>query len=322
MIQAAAVPEISPGCKVLVTGAAGFIGWHLCRRLRALDLQLHATSRRKRPCVSGEPHWWQADLADLVAARHIFSAVTPEIVVHLAGLTGARIDRDLVLPTYHSLATSTLNVLVLASEYGCRRVILAGSLNEPIPGLQAPIPGSPYAGAKWIASTYGRMFHALYDTPVVNLRPFMTYGPAQARDKLIPAVILSLLNAESPRLSTGRTRGDWVYIDDVVDAFLMAATTPGIEGQTFDIGTGTLVSMRALVETVVAVMRSHIVPQFGAIPDRPRELEIAADTAPAIERLGWRARTSLEDGLCKTTEWYRDALSAALPNLRLHRRDE
>ena len=304
-MQTAGHPQISIGTKILVTGAAGFIGWHLCRRLSASGLELHATSRRDRPHVAGAPIWWQADMADPAAASRIFLAVKPDIVVHLAGMTGARIDRDLVLPAYHSLATSTANVLLLASEHECRRVILFGSLNEPIPSEQAPIPTSPYAAAKWIGSTYGRMFHALYGTPVVNLRPFMTYGPAQARDKLIPSVTLSLLKGESPRLSSGRVGGDWIYIDDVVAAFIIAIATSGIEGQTFDLGTGRLTTQRALVEKLLAVMGSHIVPQFGAIPDRPREQEIVADTAPALDRLGWRATTSLEDGLRKTAAWYK-----------------
>jgi nucleoside-diphosphate-sugar epimerase len=304
-MQMASSDKILSASRILVTGAAGFIGWHLCRRLSACNLELHATSRRDRPRLPGEPIWWQADLADPADARRVFTAVNPDIVIHLAGSTGARVDRDLVLPTFHSLATSTANLLVLASEHGCRRVILVGSLNEPVPSGQALIPGSPYAAAKWIASVYGRMFHSHYGTPVVNLRPFMAYGPAQARSKLVPYVTLSLLEDECPRLSSGRVRGDWVYIDDVVDAFLIAAATPGIEGQTFDLGTGSLTSMRTLVETLVEVTGSHIVPRFGAIPDRPHEQEIVADTAPAAEQLGWRAKTSLEEGLRRTVAWYK-----------------
>jgi nucleoside-diphosphate-sugar epimerase len=303
-MQKIATCKIPPASKILVTGAAGFIGRHLCRRLGAHDLEVHATSRRDRPRLAKEA-WWQADMADLADARRVFSAAKPDIVVHLAGSTGARVDRDLVLPTFQSLAASTANLLVLASEHACRRVILVGSLNEPVPSLQAPIPGSPYAAAKWIGSTYGRMFHALYGTPVVNLRPFMAYGPAQAPSKLVPSVTLSLLAGESPRLSGGGVRGDWVYIDDVVEAFLIAAAAPGIEGHTFDLGTGCLTSIRTLVEALLGVVGSRIVPEFGAIPDRPYEQEIVADTAPAAELLGWRATTSLEEGLRRTVAWYK-----------------
>jgi nucleoside-diphosphate-sugar epimerase len=244
-------------------------------------------------------------MADLTSASRVFSAAKPDIVVHLAGMTGARADRELVIPAYHSLATSTVNVLVLATERACRRIVLFGSLNEPVPSLEAPIPSSPYAAGKWVGSVYGRMFHALYGTPVVNLRPFMAYGPGQAREKLIPFVALSLLRGERPRVSSGRVRGDWVYINDVINAFIIALGTPGIEGQTFDLGSGRLTSQRELVEKLVAIIGSDLAPQFGAIPDRPREQEIVADTAPALDRLGWRATTSLVDGLRETVTWYK-----------------
>jgi nucleoside-diphosphate-sugar epimerase len=296
---------VSSKQKILVTGGTGFIGSHLCRRLCAADLEVHATSRSRRERAPGQPIWWQADMADLAEARRIFSAVRPDVVIHLAGSVSARPERDLVLPTYHSLATSTVNVLMQASELGCRRVILAGSLTEPVPSLEAPIPGSPYAAAKWIGSTYGRMFHALYNAPVVILRTFMTYGPAQAREKLIPSVALSIIEGLQPRLSSGRVRGDWIYVEDVVDAFLSALAIPAIEGQTFDVGTGRLTSIRSLVEKLIEVMGSSITPLFGAVADRPQEQEVFADTGPVIQRLGWRATTPLEDGLRETAAWYR-----------------
>jgi nucleoside-diphosphate-sugar epimerase len=304
-MQGAPYGNIPSDWRILVTGGAGFIGTHLCRKLCASNLEVHATSRRDRRRAGGEPIWWRADMADPAGARQLFSTVRPDVVVHLAGSVGARADRDLVVPTYHSLATSTVNILVQASELGCRRVILAGSLTEPMPAVEAPAPGSPYAAAKWISSAYGRMFHALYNTPVVILRPFMTYGPAQARDKLIPSVVLSLMQGIPPRLTTGRVRGDWIYIGDVVDAFISAAATPGIDGQTFDVGAGSLISVRTLVDKLLSLMGSSIVPLFGAIPNRPLEQEIVANTRPAMERLGWRATTSLEDGLRETAVWYR-----------------
>jgi nucleoside-diphosphate-sugar epimerase len=122
-----------------------------------------------------------------------------------------------------------------ASELGCRRVILAGSLTEPVPNLEAPIPGSPYAAAKWIGSTYGRMFHALYNTPVVVLRTFMTYGPAPGSRQARPLCCVVDHEGLQPRLSSGCVRGDWVYVEDVVNAFLSSVVAPAVEGQTFDV---------------------------------------------------------------------------------------
>jgi UDP-glucose 4-epimerase len=291
--------------KILVTGGGGFLGSHLCRRLCDEGAEVHATSRLDRVSSRTGPIWWKADMADLSTARRVFAAVNPDIVYHLAGSVGASPDFDLVVPAYHSLLTSTVNLLVAATESGCRRVVLSGSLTEPAVDCPNPNPSSPYAAAKWAASGYGRMFHSLFRTPVVILRPFMVYGPAQAPSKLIPSVTLSLLRRSAPRISSGKQRADWVYVDDVIDGFVAAATAPAIEGATIDLGSGSLVSVRAIVEQLVAIVGTDIEPVFGAVADRPRENEIEADTAHALAALAWSQKTSLERGLRRTVEWYR-----------------
>ena len=126
--------------KVLVTGGSGFIGGHLCRRLCDEGSEVHATSRNQRQIAGSGLIWWHADMADLATARRVLAAVRPNIVFHLAGSVGAAPDFDLVLPTYHSLLTSTVNVLVAATEVGCRRIFLTGSFTEPKPGEVEPTP--------------------------------------------------------------------------------------------------------------------------------------------------------------------------------------
>jgi nucleoside-diphosphate-sugar epimerase len=293
--------------KVLVTGGSGFIGGHLCRRLCDEGSEVHATSRIQRKIAGNGLIWWHADMADLAMARRVIAAVRPNIVFHLAGSVGAAPDFDLVLPTYHSLLTSTINILVAATELGCRRIFLVGSFTEPKAGEVEPTPASPYGAAKWMSAAYGRMFYSLYRAPVVNLRPFMTYGPAQASSKLIPNVALSLLRGEAPKLSSGTTKADWVYIADVIDAFVRAATMPGIDGKSIDLGTGSLVSIRGVVDLLVKITGTKVEPLFGALPDRARENEVAANTSASSELLGWSATTSLESGLRQTVEWFKAA---------------
>jgi UDP-glucose 4-epimerase len=147
------------------------------------------------------------------------------------------------------------------------------------------------------------MCHALYGTPVVWLRPSMVYGPGQpdAR-KLVPYVTLSLLRGESPILASGRRPVDWVYIDDVVDALLAAAVAEGVEGRSFDVGSGELVSVRDVVELIARLVDAKASPRFGAIPDRPLEHVRAADVAAAAEALGWQPRIPLPEGLRRTVE--------------------
>jgi len=290
----------------MVTGGSGFIGSHLCRRLCEAGSEVHATSRQRRLGAEGEsPIWWQADLANLNDARRVFAAVRPDIVFHLAGSVGASPDIELVLPTYHSLLTSTVNVLLAATECGCRRIVLTASLTEPAFSEAEPTPHSPYAAAKWAACGYGRMFQNLYGTPLVILRPFMVYGPAQAPSKLIPSVTLSLLRGEAPKLGSGKTKADWVYITDVIEAFMRAAVASGIEGRTIDLGSGKLISIRGIVDRLVEATGSHIEPVFCALSDRPGENAIAANTAVAFELLEWKATTPLETGLHQTVEWFK-----------------
>ena len=252
--------------KVLVTGGSGFIGRHLCRRLLNDGHEVHATSRRAIPGNRSEPTWHQADLADLSDARQVLASVKPDVVYHLAGAVGASPDLALVLPTFQSLLTSTVNLLLAAREIGCQRIILTGSLTETGTDGDGAFPQAPYAAAKWAAAGYGRMFYSLYDTPVVLLRPFMTYGPGQAPTKLVPSVALALLRQERPRLTSGKHCSDWVYISDVIDGFVAAATVPGIEGKTIDLGSGTLVPVRDIVGRLVAIVGNGIEPEFGALP--------------------------------------------------------
>jgi len=298
--------------KVLVTGASGFIGSNLCRYLCRFGGEVHATSRIKRVTTANGPRWWQGDIADLATARNLMSMVKPDIVFHLAGVVGASPSLEMVLPTFHSLLTSTVNLLAVLAEGGCHRIVLAASMTEPDPVHGELTPGSPYAAAKWAASAYGRMFHRLYKTPCVMLRTFMTYGPTQDPMKLIPSVTLALLRGEAPRLSSGKYQADWIYINDVVEGLLNAALTPQIEGATIDLGSGTLVSVRTVVQQLVTLMGTQIEPLFGALPDRPSEQVRVANTTDTYAKLGWKATTSLEAGLQQTVAWYRAQSDMAL----------
>jgi UDP-glucose 4-epimerase len=293
-----------PQQKVLVTGGSGFLGSHLCRRLVECGAEVHATSRVERAQGEQGPRWRQADLADIGVARRLLSEVQPDIVYHLAGSVTAVPGEEFVLPTFHSLLTSTVNLLAAVTEIGCRRLILCGSLNEPQAQRGEVIPSSPYAAAKWAASGYGRMFQALYGTPTVILRTYMTYGPGQDRKKLIPATIGSLLKGVPPQLASGLWQADWIYVDDVIEGFLAAAQRPNLEGWTLDLGSGQLRTVRSIVEQIVTTMRSSVQPQLGVLPDRPFAPQCVANTEESLEKLGWQASTTFETGLLRTVEWY------------------
>ena len=296
--------------RALVTGASGFLGSHLCRRLLAEQAEVHATSRVDRAGDSTDGRrWWRCDAGDAAAIGELVARLKPDVVFHLAGAVTAAPDLDLVAPTFHGLLASTVNVLTAATAVGGCRVVLPASLEEPSEGsADTLVPRSPYAAAKLAAGAYARMFAALYRTPVVTLRIFMAYGPGQHSAKVVPHAILALLRGEAPRLSSGMRRLDWVYVDDAIEALVAAAARSGLEGRTLDVGSGTAVSIRDVVARIVRLVDPSIQPQYGARPDRPEATERVADVAPTAAALGWRATTSLDDGLARTVQWYRSRL--------------
>jgi nucleoside-diphosphate-sugar epimerase len=297
------------GRQVLISGASGFLGSALSRRLTQVGAHVHGLSRAMRPPQGTGVVWWQVDPTDLEALRAVFKTIKPDVLFHLSGLVTASPELRHVLPTFQTLLASTVNLLSVATEVGgCCRIVLASSLTEPDSRSDEPCPGSPYAAAKWASSAYGRMFHQLYGAPVVMARPFMTYGPGQDPRKLIPHVTLSLLRQESPQLSAGRFEADWIYIDDVIDGLVASALRPGVEGKTFDLGTGRLTSVRDVVERLRDLTDPDVVPGFGELSDRPREQVRRADVDLSESVLGWRATTSLDDGLAQTVAWYRRTL--------------
>ena len=294
------------GQKILVTGASGFIGNHLCAHLTKNGGEVHAVSRKKRGNESGLS-WWQGDLSEIATVRELLMAVKPDVIFHLASHVVGTRDLEVVLPTFRSNLASTVNLLTVASEIGCRRIVLMGSLEEPDVADQQAVPCSPYAAAKWAASAYARMFHSLYQLPVVIMRVFMVYGPAQQDlRKLIPYVILSLLRGKTPELTSGQRPVDWIYVGDVIEGLVAAALASEIEGRTIDIGSGELVPIRTVVEHLLRVCDSQIEPVFGALPERPLEQVRRANTASTHASIGWKPSTSLNEGLKRTVHWYEE----------------
>jgi UDP-glucose 4-epimerase len=255
-------------------------------------------------------HWWQGDIANIDTVRDLFRNIRPDIIYHLASHVMGAPELAHVLPTFHGNLQTSVNILTAAAEMGCRRLVLTGSLAEPEPAKGEAFPSAPYAAAKWASSAYGRMFHALYQVPVVLARVFMVYGPAQ-RDlsKLIPYTTLSLLQQRSPKVSSGERMIDWIYVDDVVEGYLRLTEASGIEGSTIEFGSGNLISIREIVGQLVDIVDSGVTATFGALRDRPMEPIRIANVAQTYERIRWKPATPLAIGLRTTVDWYRKNLN-------------
>ena len=285
----------TPARRYLVTGGRGFIGRHLLARLAAQGAEVHATTRSATPPADPHVRWWRVDLADAVATEELVTRLRPDVVVHLAARADGTRRLDAVVPILTDTLLSTVSVLAAAARLPRCKVVLAGSVED---GGHQPEVHSPYAASKAAAATYATLFHGLWQLDVTVLRLAMVYGPDDPNaHRLIPSVVAAFADGRRPAVSSGTRRIDWVYVEDVVDAFLAAADgEPGV----FDIGSGTLVSIRETVRLVAAAMGTAIAPAFGVVGDRPLERELRADPEPARASLGWRPTVGLAEGIART----------------------
>ena len=287
---------------MLVSGARGFLGRHLVRRLRRAGADVHAVTRHLTGPADGGLSWHEVDLTDAGATEELLERVRPDVVMHLASRVQGHREPDLVLPMLEANTQAAISVMDAARRLPGCRVVLAGSVEEPGPG-EAPV--SPYAAAKAATTGYARLYHDQWELPVTVLRLSMVYGPDQPDDrKLVPSAAQAMLAGEVPALSSGGRGIDWVYIDDVCDAFLLAATRPDAPGAVVEIGSGRAVTVADTVRALADSCHYTGPLGFGDMDDRTHDVAHVADPAPAQRLLGWRPRTPLADGLARTARWY------------------
>ena len=272
----------------------------LAAELQRGGVEVIGTSRNPGP--GPRPAWLRGDLVDPGFAQRCVDSAQPDAIFHLAGhVTGSRALAQ-VLPTYHSLLTSSVNLLTAAAGWGDPVVVLVGSLEEPDRGSQAPA-NSPYAAAKEASRRYGEMFHGLFGTRVVYTRVSMAYGPHDPnRARLVPYVIDCFRRGALPRLSSGDRKADWIYVDDVVRGLVAAARSPRAVGATVDVGTGITRSVRDVVGLIAAAMGVPGHGEWGSLPDRPSERVTPADVAATAQCCGWNSTVDLADGIRRTVE--------------------
>lgn len=268
---------------------------------------MHGSSRQSRVSNSSLPRWHKIDLQTEHEVHALFRTLRPQFVFHFSSLATASRDVSLVIPTLRAEVVATVNLLLAATESGCRRIVLPASLEEPQAGAA---PTSPYAAAKAATRAYASMFYTLYKTPVRLARIYMAYGPGQTTNKVIPQLIQALLRGKSPVLASPQRLTDWIYIDDVVEGLIAVAAAEGIDGQSFELGSGQLVSIREVASRLQRVLNCDLPVQSVTGTLREGEIERCADLDPTEQMIGWRPRVSLEDGLQRTVDAIRQELAS------------
>jgi nucleoside-diphosphate-sugar epimerase len=320
----AAGPDALSGARCLVTGASGFIGSHLTRRLLDVGAEVHALTSvvssvypTRLVELRDRLTLHEASLTDRGALESMATAVKPEYIFHLGAYTHVGKSWQRVDECVQVNVQGTVNLLMALAPHGYKRFLntgtseIYGDIEVPFREPDQPHPISPYSVSKYAAEEYCRLFAESYSWPIVRVRPFNAYGPAQSPDRVIPEIITRAFRGERLRMTQGKQTREFNYVEDLAEGFVQLATAPDIDGELFNLGCGVDVSMREVATTILELMGNPVEAEFGALPDRPTEIwEMRCDASKAMERVGYTPRTSLEDGLARTIEWYRDELSA------------
>lgn len=256
------------------------------------------------------------NLNDSGAMESVVERSDPEIVFHLGAYThvGKSWDRvDECIQTNIHGTSSLLQALAARGRFS-RFVYTStsevyGDIPSPFREDAAVDPVSPYSVSKYAGERFCRMLWRGREWPIVVVRPFNAYGPAQSPDRVIPEIIVKALRHERLLMTEGRQTREFNYVQDLVDGFLLAASVEGIEGEVFNIGGGEEVSMRDLAKTILDIMGNPIAAELGALPNRPTEIwTMCSDVTKARERLGLPESRSLREGLEETIAWYAQEL--------------
>jgi UDP-glucose 4-epimerase len=296
--------------RALVTGGGGFIGHHLVRRLledghevRVLDN--FATGRRER--LEGlDVELVEGDLRSYERAHAAVRGT--ELVFHLGALPSVPRSVQDPLTTGAVNVEGTLNVLLAARDEGVRRVVFASSssvygANPALPKREdhQPLPVSPYGVSKLAAEHYCRAFTGVYGLETVSLRLFNVFGPGQdplsQYAAVVPRFIAALKEGRSPVVyGDGSQTRDFTYVEDVVDALLLAADAKGAAGEVLNICAGTETSVLDLIEMLNDLIGTSLEPRFESA--RPGEVQRSSgDQSEAERELGWRPQWVLRDAL-------------------------
>jgi UDP-glucose 4-epimerase len=276
--------------RILVTGAAGFLGSHLMRALAGSGAEAHGLVRE------------EADLRDADAVRRVVEAVRPELVFHLAAGVGHPSDAAERTAVLADTVLGTQNLLEALRPLELDRLVHVGSSLEYGPSAAPMRESDPLAPVTFrgVAKAAATLLVLQSGLPATVIRPFSVYGPGERPHRLVPTVVAAAQSGATIRLTRPGIARDFVYVDDVTDALLRAAAVPEALGEIVNAGTGTQTTNEELVVRLGALLGRELDVRPGEHEARPWDTDCwVADTAKAERLLGWTARYDVDAGLAR-----------------------
>lgn len=305
--------------KYVVTGGAGFIGSALVRTLLPHgSVAVVDNLLTGRACnldeIRKEIDFHNADIRHLASITPLIEGA--DTIFHLAAIPSVPRSIDDPLLSHEVNIDGTFNVFRAATLAGVRRIVYAASSSAygdtptlPKTESMSPMPKSPYAVQKLVGEYYASVFHSCFGIETVALRFFNVYGPRQDPSSPYSGVLSlfmkHLLARTSPTIfGDGEQTRDFTYVEDVAELCLKAANAPGVAGKMYNAGNGGRYSLNMIWDLLQKIEGVKIAPCYG--PPRPGDVrDSMADTAAAKAALHHQPRFSIEEGLKRTLEWYR-----------------
>jgi len=302
--------EITPP-RLLLIGGTGFIGSHILEQ--AISKGFHVTNLSKsRSVLESGIESYSVDIADKKNLCRILKNKNFDYVINAGGY----INHNTCLSSGQEILNTHFqgltNLIECISTSKIKTFIQLGSSDEygdndaPQKEIFRERPFSLYSLSKTLSTFYLQNLFNSFSFPVVILRPFLVYGPSQNLDRFLPQIINSCLKNEEFEVSPGDQIRDFCYIDDFVNAVFMSLENQKAYGKIINVASGSPVSIKQIITQVVKIVGSGCA-KFGALNYRKGEnMELYADISKANKILNWSPKVSLEEGLSKTVEWYKE----------------
>lgn len=310
--------SILPRKSVLVTGGAGFIGVNLIYKLLSLNYDINllirpSTDLWRLKKILSKLKIHKVDISNKQGLTEKITQINPQAIIHLATYSQYRNQEEFeqmiginIRGTLNLLAASkNINYDIFintgsSSEYGIR--------NKPMKEKDCLEPISFYAATKASASLLCQVFAKEYQKPIVTLRPFSVYGPYEEEKRFIPTIIKAIIKNEPIKLTPGKQRRDFTYVEDIVNIYIKALSCgKKLSGQILNMGTGIEYTNDEVVQTLFKVTGKQVKIEKGAFPKRLWDTSHwVADISKTKKLLNWKPKFTLEEGLRYTYSRFKD----------------